>query len=271
MANLPPKAFNPVAAPYESEAEEGYFSAAEEEAIAKAHTMKLLAYGQDELCDMVFKAHSGRFETPEETEVFLEVNEDFFQFSQLATIYASRYVGTFDFMIDMRFAFQRWASLTDRQAKGTLNCMIADARHREPKTVVTPVVSDKATCENSVNAVIRNGIFTVVLEDGSHVTLRIKDGWGDVKDKQVAQFLSGADNENSYTGFAFITGRSYKVWNRFKDNSRITKALETLLGGDEAEAGLRYAMESGCCCRCGRTLTVPASINMGMGPDCASK
>lgn len=123
---------------------------------------------------------------------------------------------------------------------------------------------------------VPEGTFTVEYPDGSYETLRIRrEAWAD--GKAVASFLSGPDNETSFTGFAFVgLGPEVRVWSRFANlkGSRKVDALRVILLGDpEENAGLReaYAMRSGRCGRCGRKLTVPASLHRGLGPECAEK
>jgi hypothetical protein len=124
---------------------------------------------------------------------------------------------------------------------------------------------------------IRPGIYTVVYPCGTHRTLRIKpwekrDGTTSI----VVGFLSGPDNEKSYTFCGFLrTDNSVAFFRPFQGQSpewraRFRKAVLTV-AADPKAAGLAYALESGRCCRCNRTLTVPASINAGMGPECASR
>ena len=128
--------------------------------------------------------------------------------------------------------------------------------------------------DDVVNASIPNGTYTVVFNDERR-TLRLRSAdWA--KDlppgSQVAEFLSGADNESDYTGFAFIVKGKPRVWKRFRSDQLIVTALHALLDQDEEgvkEAGYRYALESSRCYRCNRTLTVPASIHRGLGPVCA--
>ena len=197
-----------------------------------------------------------------------------------ANLYTLRYEGTFDFMIEMKAKLARWGTLTTAQAKGALNCLRADvqreikARERAALAAAGETSSDRLA---AAEPVVPSGIYTVV--DGSeHVTIRLRDAsenWHDMPaGSQVAYFLSGSDNENSYTGFAFVAGQSFRVWKRFRSESRIVDALKTLLGLDESErraAGQRYAVASGRCYRCGRTLTVPSSIDAGLGPICAGQ
>lgn len=132
-------------------------------------------------------------------------------------------------------------------------------------------------------AEIRQGTYTVVLNGGEdYVTLRVEEAKF-VKDakKMMISYLSGADNENSYTGFAFVNANGIAVWNKFKSNERLVKAAQVLWALAQTEAGLgeaheeflknaeAYALESGHCMRCLKKLTVPASLHRGLGPVCA--
>ncbi len=123
---------------------------------------------------------------------------------------------------------------------------------------------------------VPDGIYTVVHTEGDRVTLRFRDAaWA--KDlptgSQVVEFLSGPDNESSYTGFAFVVKGKARVWKRYKTNASapVTALAFMLTATDQQvqEAGYAYALESSRCYRCNRTLTVPASIHRGLGPVCA--
>lgn len=113
----------------------------------------------------------------------------------------------------------------------------------------------------------------------NYVTVRIKrpganSNW---HGKVLVEFLSGSDNDHDFTAFGELTPGGVRVWGRFKDSPRAgvyAQAVEVVVNGtrDAREAaGLAYAMASGNCYRCGRTLTVPASIHRGLGPDCAAR
>lgn len=120
---------------------------------------------------------------------------------------------------------------------------------------------------------ISNGTYTIVLNADEYVTLRIKEcTFGDFpKGTRVIQYLWGSDNESSFKGFAFLTpDNKVKVWNSFKNAAKLIKAANILAdSNDPGFYGLEYALRSGRCWRCGRTLTVPTSIHRGLGPDCA--
>lgn len=123
-------------------------------------------------------------------------------------------------------------------------------------------------------APVPNGIYTVVM-GSERRTLRLRDDWRSdaPAGSQVAQFLSGPDNTSSYTGFAFVQGTTVRTWKRYANDSTIAAALRFLLAGREnwERAGKTYAMESGNCYHCGRTLTTPESVASGIGPVCAKK
>jgi hypothetical protein len=121
-------------------------------------------------------------------------------------------------------------------------------------------------------AKLQDGFYTVVFADDSYRTLRVRTQAKDARfapGEQVVAFLSGSDNESDYQGFAFLKPNgTFNVWKRFKENDSLARALQVLVTVPEA-AGQEYALRSGRCRRCNRTLTVPASINRGFGPDCA--
>lgn len=187
-------------------------------------------------------------------------------------------------------------ALTRKEASSTIDSLLAqkpEGAHeacehaQEPDVTTVPLV--------------RDGTYTVVFthdevrhySDGDSIaadveerrTLRLRDATSWAKDlpagSQVAEFLSGPDNETDFTGFAFVVNGKPRVWRRFRESgstltralpneSRIVQALEHLLGMDDpSEAGYRYALESSRCYRCNHKLTVPASIHRGLGPVCA--
>lgn len=136
------------------------------------------------------------------------------------------------------------------------------------------------TVPNSVQAVCLDGTFTIVLnESGIYRTLRLATIDEDQLNgkpigTQIASYLFGADNETSYKAFAYIFGDRVALFKDFKNNAELKQALDVLLKSDhetQIDLGAAYAIESGNCWRCGRKLTVPASISRGLGPICAEK
>lgn len=120
------------------------------------------------------------------------------------------------------------------------------------------------------------GTFTIVRGDGSYRTLQIGPAkWAE--GKIVASYLSGPDNELSYTSFAFIFDGVVKPFNRFRSESELLEDLKWFLTSDSDEAherfldeAERYALRSERCMRCGHKLTVPTSLHRGLGPVCAA-
>ena len=137
-----------------------------------------------------------------------------------------------------------------------------------PERKSAPIV--EAETSESVKLAIREGTYTVVVMD-THRTFRVHTPrQGVLAGKTILQYLSGADNESDYTGFAFVTERGISIWRRFSSDSELVRMARVLLDPTRAEdAGYAYALESSRCYRCGKKLTVPASIHRGLGPICA--
>ena len=121
---------------------------------------------------------------------------------------------------------------------------------------------------------IPDGYYTVAFR-GGHRTFRLRTS--DLESdfapgKQVIAFLSGPNNEGNYTGFGFVRDGQVIPWKRFRTGHQtILAAARFLVNGDHAEAGKRYARQSGHCSRCNRMLTKPESIATGIGPTCAGR
>jgi len=92
------------------------------------------------------------------------------------------------------------------------------------------------------------------------------------------KLLTGPDNESSYKYIGYI-----KIWNGspcfyYGTKSKIGNeapgvvAFEFVFNQILAAGRVSNVLEvwhEGKCCRCGRTLTVPESIESGIGPECA--
>lgn len=119
------------------------------------------------------------------------------------------------------------------------------------------------------------GMYTVVYPDGQYRTMRVKYG----KDSMAGKVLIGYKDANATYGwqyFGFLTDSGVAFWRKFAAMQpddrlyRIKRAVNTVLTQPQV-CGLAYAQREGRCCRCGLTLTVPASLHAGLGPDCAGK
>jgi len=128
---------------------------------------------------------------------------------------------------------------------------------------------------------IKPGFYTIVFDETTddRITFRVKPHWDDAgkaRGEMVVGYLRGPENTKDYTNFAFLTPhgqhRMWSIWKRFRDGdtSRLERGLE-VLHQDPATAGEAYAIRSSNCAMCGHTLTVPASVNRGLGPVCAQK
>lgn len=118
------------------------------------------------------------------------------------------------------------------------------------------------------------GTYTLVPDAGRHLTVRVSQPRlkADRDGRRFVAYLSGTDNESDYTPFATVgDDGAVAVWKRYADDPRFMEALEFLAAMDDAaarEGMYRYAMASGNCAVCGRTLTNPESLTTGIGPEC---
>lgn len=121
---------------------------------------------------------------------------------------------------------------------------------------------------------VPDGRYTVSFRDGSYKTLRVQTQDLDadfMAGRTLLAYLSGASNDSDYTRFGHVDDQgSIHIWKKHLANESLREAVKVLIGSPQA-AALAYAEQSGCCARCGRTLTVPASLNMGYGPECAKR
>jgi len=124
---------------------------------------------------------------------------------------------------------------------------------------------------------IVDGTYTVVLPGGDYRTLRIRTQAPDASFKpgsRIISFLNGPDNWRNYQGFGeVLPGNQLKVWQKHESATTIITCASILLSGPEAMVdGLKaYGKASGSCGICGRKLTTPESIELGIGPVCAGK
>jgi len=120
-----------------------------------------------------------------------------------------------------------------------------------------------------------NARFTLVSKKtGERKTYRIRQP--DVTKPYFVQLLTGPDNTSDYTYLGYITG-DFPGWVKAgkKGNPEhpafkaIHWAMAKLAAG-EMPGQLEFWHE-GRCAKCGRVLTDPASIESGVGPECAKK
>ncbi len=123
---------------------------------------------------------------------------------------------------------------------------------------------------------IQDGRYTLVYSSGEYRTLEIESKKFNESDSEPKTILS-CKSGSRYEGIAFLAkDNRVMLWRRFRaefDQNRLNALQNAVnrIARNPMEAGMAYAMKEGRCCRCGRELTVPASIHAGMGPDCAEK
>lgn len=122
---------------------------------------------------------------------------------------------------------------------------------------------------------VADATYTVAVSDTQWYTVKLSTKTeGSLAGKRIASFLAGPDNESDFVGFAFVNDdNTVSTWKRFRSPEFMPwqDALNVVLGNPAKADSFReaYARVSGKCARCGRKLTVPASLNRGLGPDCA--
>lgn len=154
------------------------------------------------------------------------------------------------------------------------------------------MMTNEATHENArklESAAVRNfmlagkAIFTLVSKrTGTRYTYKVshKDANDRYPECWNVKYLTGQNNEEDYSYIGQIKVRCGVL--SFATTQASTLSMDALpvagfnwaftrinAGVDVAEK--MEVWHAGRCCRCGRLLTVPSSIEMGIGPECASK
>lgn len=239
----------------------------------------------------------GRKFTPSDITAALRVS---------AEVFAHQYEGTFEYMVSMKQALTQWGTLTDAQASGTLNCLMAEARRRQQARRANETATPEAPAATPVAeavCAVRDGYYTVQFADGTHRTLRVQT----LTDEEIRRYnqpsnpnfrpmnltanaqhvslLIGADNTSDYARMGIMDGGAMvKRWGTVRTYqgreatgeqlSRAMEAVRTLFSADDETRtayGTAYARVSGNCWVCGRVLTTPESIAAGIGPVCAGR
>jgi len=129
-----------------------------------------------------------------------------------------------------------------------------------------------------------NGTYTIT-HGAEHRTYKIYTNAPDASfapGQRIVALLTGADNETDYTGFGFVLANEIKVWKSkqgtadkpsFFDKS--ARMLEAFGKSDDwtnpyVFKGLTLQLEKRCS-KCNRKLTNPASLETGIGPECAKR
>jgi Family of unknown function (DUF6011) len=124
-------------------------------------------------------------------------------------------------------------------------------------------------------ALAGNAILTISsLRTGAHYTYRVKQA----KDSETSQpkpgtyfvsLLNGPDNENDYAYLGMVQNGRFTLTKASKGGARSPSvvAFEFFMRTPTLHPQMEIRHE-GRCGRCGRTLTVPSSVDAGIGPEC---
>jgi hypothetical protein len=120
-----------------------------------------------------------------------------------------------------------------------------------------------------------NALFTLrSLKTGKRFTYKVtapKKNDTDTTEVYWVRLLTGADNENTFTYIGFIKKQN-GVWGFIpkiggNGSHYLEFGFNKIISLELHNVNLEVWHE-GKCCRCGRTLTVPESIEDGIGPEC---
>lgn len=125
-----------------------------------------------------------------------------------------------------------------------------------------------------------NAIFTVSNNKGDHYTYRVSrvEANGNRPAAWFVSLLTGPNNLDDYTYLGMLDCNTGAVRltkaSRLGDDStpvRVVRWAFGLIWGEKSVPEGYAVHHEGRCGRCGRPLTVPSSIETGLGPDCAAK
>lgn len=219
---------------------------------------------------------------------------------EVATDFVSTYKGFNSFVQDVAVKLATYGTLTASQMRGALNVMVAEARIERLQSTsadqfaaeanAAPYLDLRSKKDKEVEDAgevadvdtqalthrVPNGTYTIILNEATreYRTIRLADAPEHFNAKagtQIASYLTGANNDSDFTGFAFVTGNFTTVWKKYRTtiDSKIVKALGMLVNSDDPIAYMReYVLRSNNCGVCGRKLTTPESIEAGIGPIC---
>jgi Family of unknown function (DUF6011) len=189
--------------------------------------------------------------------------------------YALDYRGDFAWMVGVRRSARELGTRAMRSstARGVLNTFRNEVLGARPAAPVAGV-AEVSRPPRRPWRMLPKGYYTVVQEDGGHVTLRLRPVKREGKYADLpAGTLAVAFLGTGYERLAFLRpDRGPQVFSfaRTPANARRVDALATLLdpATDWQQAGEAYALHSGRCYRCDHLLTDPESLARGLGPEC---
>lgn len=181
----------------------------------------------------------------------------------------------FDIPVDFK-------AIPSSYAQGQLNPEV-----REP-IVIKPAAATTTVPSIDVQRP-QDGTYTYVTGDGEYRVIRFVSAKIDTPQvgTTYVAYQYGSDNENSFAKCGKIDkDGKLVIWAKAYMSGQQERKLDGAQRADLVEAisficmldkdaqlksGEAYAIRSGRCFICGRTLTVPSSISAGIGPVCADK
>ncbi len=127
-----------------------------------------------------------------------------------------------------------------------------------------------------------NSLFTIRnSKNGSRFTYKVKVPKDTDPEKAnffFVKLLTGSDNNSNYSYIGYIKSGPPQPYFIYGNKSKISEAapgvkafdfvFNKIIGPQSFHPDLEVWHE-GKCCRCGRKLTVPESIESGIGPECS--
>lgn len=160
------------------------------------------------------------------------------------------------------------------------NMTVADFKDRFDKLKAIPRIDGKGGTAQVAEHRLFDGYFTVVLDQDTHRTIRVRTQDSDASFKPgqtILGYLKGTDNYNDYVNFGHVDARTGKVviWFKHRENAALAEAVKVLTGDVRAAAQAYFKMSRNCVA-CGTKITNPDSIadaegNGGLGPVCKGK
>ena len=130
---------------------------------------------------------------------------------------------------------------------------------------------------NRVREFVLGGNATITIESqmtGKHFTYKIKQSDKD-ENLYFVKLLRGQDNEQDYTyiGCYFADGNHFHPEKKYQNVEyegwpKSLRAVKFLFNRLDNVPDNLLVYHEGKCCRCGRKLTTPESIERGVGPEC---
>jgi hypothetical protein len=134
-----------------------------------------------------------------------------------------------------------------------------------------------------------NATFTLVLENGTRFTYNVKStkvdrekNWSTGNQDKTGYFVSVLTGSDIYAYIGMmkldpLVGEyNFDVTHKSQDWKQRPAFYQFQMFWNLLERGCRVSPDiefwhEGSCCMCGRKLTVPSSIEAGIGPECAGK